>query len=273
MIITLTKDIVKNVSWLKYIFMEKINLEEKNIKNKVNLLNVKIKTRNGKINWKKVAKFFNNKCVNILFGEDIKVPQNLNFKKFHSLKYQRRLCINAALDVLKSANIDANKVKILIIDELGEYSNDIHKFVRFSNQMGVFTKNKKAYAIEEDSLMEQYGASLFITENKNFISKYNLIICPQKLGYLECCNNRSIFFTTEENKCLNRSMFFYNYEVKLPRIYRKFKPSLVSDKDFSEAIFFEYEFEDLKNMVPVSCKSFCESVNLRDLAIKIKEQF
>ena len=83
MTITLTKDTVKNVSFLKYIFMEKIELEEKNIKDKVKLLNVKIKTRNDKINWKKINKFFKNSNVEVLCSEDIEIPDNLNFKKLH----------------------------------------------------------------------------------------------------------------------------------------------------------------------------------------------
>ena len=68
-------------------------------------------------------------------------------------------------------------------------------------------------------------------------------------------------------------MLFYDYKVKLPSVYRKFRPSGISDKDFLEAIFFEYVFEDLKNTVPYECKSFCESVKLKNLADKIKERF
>ena len=273
MIITLTKDIVKNIGFLKYIFMEKIELEEKNIKNKVKLLNIKIKTRNGKINWKKINKFFKNSNVEVLCSEDIEIPDNLNFKKFYSSKYKKRLCINAALETLKLADINANYIKILFIDKYGEYAKEVHKFIRYSNQVGVLTNNKALYEKEENDIMKQYGASLFITENKKFVSNYNFIICPdipEKNFFIE---KDSYIFTSEKSEFMSGEKMFFDYEVKVPNIYNKFKPRGISDIDFLEAIFYENEFEDLKNMVPKRCRSSYKSVKLQELSRKIKDQF
>lgn len=273
MTITLTKETAKNVSFLKYIFMEKIEFEEKNIKDKVKLLNIKIKTRNDKIKWKKINRFFKNSNVEVLCSEDIEIPDNLNLKKFYSSKYKKRLCINAALETLKLANINANDVKILLIDKYGEYTKEVHKFIRYSNQVGVLTDDKEIYEKEEQSIMKQYGASLFITENKKFVSNYNFIISPDAPEKFFPIEKDSYIFTSENNEFLNREKAFFDYEVKVPNIYNKFKPKGISDIDFLEAIFYEYEFEDLKNIVPKRCRSSYKNVRLQELAWEIKDQF
>ena len=59
----------------------------------------------------------------------------------------------------------------------------------------------------------------------------------------------------------------------MPNIYNKFKPKGISDIDFLEAIFYEYEFEDLKNIVPKRCRSSYKNVRLQELAWEIKDQF
>ena len=266
MIITLTKEIVKNVSFLKYIFMKKIGIERENIKDKVNLLNIKIKNRSGKVNWKKVNKLFKNGPVDVLCSKDIEIPENLNFKKFQSTKYRKRLCINAALETLKLSNINANDVKILLIDKDGQYAKEVHKFIKYSNQVGVLTDNRELYEKEESNIMSQYGASLFITENVNFISKYNFIVCPEILEDLIPLKKESIFFTSGESEFLNGKNVFFDYEVKVPKIYYKFKPEEISCLDFLEAIFYEYEFKDLKSAVPMKCKSNYKNVKLQELA-------
>lgn len=273
MIITLTKYMVKNVSWLKYIFMEKIELEEKNIKDKVNLLNIKIKTRNGKINWKKINKLFRNEKVDVLCSEDIEIRENLNLKKFYSSKLKKRLCINAALEVLKLADVKANDLKIIFIDKYGEYSKDVHKFIKYSNQVGVLTENKKIYEKEERFIMEQYGATLFITENAKFVSEYNFIICPDVPEKIFPIEKNSYIFTSEKSEFSSGEKVFFDYEVRIPNIYNKFKPKKISDMDFLEALFYEYEFEGLKNIVPKRCRSNYKSVKLQELAKKIKDQF
>lgn len=273
MIVTLTKDVVKNVSWLKYIFMEKIELEEKNIKDKVNLLNIKIKTRNGKINWKKINKLFKNEKVDVLCSENIEIKESLNLKKFYSSKFRKRLCINSALEVLKLADANANNIKILFIDKYGEYSKDVHKFIKYSNQVGVLTENKKIYEKEEHYIMKQYGASLFIAGNMRLASNYNIIICPEMPQKIFSVGKESYIFTGEKSEFLSGEKIFFDYEVKIPNIYNKFKPQKISDMDFLEAIFYEYEFEDLTNIVPKKCMSDYKNVKLQELAKDINEQF
>lgn len=273
MIITLTKEIIKDVSFLKCIFMEKIELEEENIKDKVKLLNIKIKTRSGKINWKKVNKLFKNGIVDVLCSKDLEIPENLNFKKFQSTKYKKRLCINAALETLKLANINANDVKIMLIDKYGQYAKEVHKYIKYSNQVGVLTDNRELYEKEENNIMNQYGASLFITKNLNFITKYNFIVCPEILEYLIPLKKESIFFTSGESEFLNGENVFFDYEVKVPKVYYKFKPKEISCLDFLEAIFCEYKFKDLKSAVPIKCRSSYKNIKLQELAKGINQQF
>jgi len=273
MIITVTASTQKSVSWLKYIFMKKIDFEEKNIKNKVNLLNIKVKTKNGKINWEKLAKLFGNNNVEILCSEKINIPDNLNLKKFRSSEYRRRLSVNTALEVLKLSRIKANSIKILFIDSCGKYVKDIHNFLKFSNQICVFTENKRVYEREENNIMKQYGASLLITDNIKLSSNYNFIISPEIFKNFFIIEKESYVFTSGRSNFWGGEKVIFDYEVQIPQEYKKYKPQEISDNEFLEAIFYEQEFEDLKNIVPKRCRLHNKNILLQELAKEIRDRY
>ena len=271
MIVTLSRENAKKINWLKYLFINKISKEAQNVPDHIQLLNIYFKTKNGKINWKKVSKIFNNEKLELLCSRDVPIPNNINIKRFESNRYQSRLCINAALEILKKACIDANKLRIFFIDKDGHYAGEIHKFIRYSNRIGVFTRNEYIYTEEQASIFRSYGASIiFIAENLNKVKDYNFIICPEGIETYLPIDKASVCFAGAKSSSSIGTNIWYKYYIRVPSIYEKFKPREIPTEDFLEALFYEEE-DRLSKLTPEKCESSQGKFLINDIVQKVKD--
>ncbi len=271
MIVTLSVKNEENPGWFRYIFSDKMILEEKHFKN-IKLLNISVKSRKNKIKWKKIARIFKNKKINILCNDNIIIPENFALKRFYSANFQKRLCQNAAINILKLARADPNKISISLIDKYGQYSENLDYLVRFSNKVSVITSNESLYTKKQAEIMRDYGASIVVSDKLDWLFSSCIVLAPDRIEKLLPIKKNCFIFTGEKSQFTNSVNIYYKYKVKVPYSYEKLKPDGIDSEDFLSAVFDEYNFKDMERLIPEQCLTGAEALNIYEVAARIKKQ-
>lgn len=269
MIVTVTAECINDINFFKYLFLDKLIVEEKKL-GEISVVNILVKSKRGKIKWKKIAKLLGKKEFKLLFPNQLPIMTKLGIKRFSSINLQKRLCKNAVLEVLNKAKLNPNKLRISLIDETGEHYELLRKIIKFSSQIDVITLNERLYLEKQMDLMDEFGASVMVTKNKDWLFKSDIVVAPEPINEPLPIKKESVVFSSEINKYLNCLNAYYEYKVEIPLKYKKLKPQNVSVEYFLSALFDEYNLSDLPMLRPKKCLSKCGLESIEDVAKKIK---
>lgn len=230
------------------------------------IVNIKFEQVGKKIPWKKIAKIAGDNKNKILCSENIIFPQDLDFKRFNSSSFMKKLCENAVFSILKIARLPQSKLKICLYDPRGIYVNILEKLLPFSSHINVMTDNFDFYSIVSEKLMDNYGASLIIRSLKSK-ADCDILVSPDKITDNINTNSSTLIFTSDKPCVSLKGITFFLYTLPIdPEYNRIFFSYNIDYEYFLSAVYEKIGKSGLNYLIPNYCKTIDQHISLKDVS-------
>ena len=236
----------------------------------VTLKNITYKKRSGKIPWKKISNIVKEDSKYVLCSEDIRVPITYGIQRFASNKLSRRLCENAVISAIESANIRPSDIVISLYDPRAAYSDLLDILLQYSAQIKVVSNNMVFYEEESLRLMEEYGVTVLTTDNISSLDNSNIIIAPDKIRVNLELSKDTFVFTAEEPGVNLGCNVVSGYKVNTPLKYKVLIPDYIEDEYFLSYLYSELKVYELGSMVPVYCVSGGQTKTIKEISEELE---
>lgn len=219
------------------------------------------------VDWDEVAAFIGKHSSRVLAGENISFGDDCCVKKFTGEKFFNMLIFNTLSIIIKELYLSGIRTKCYINDRKGNYAFLLPLIARYSAETVVITKNEYRYFSQVQSLYNDIGAGVVITDSIKEPEDYSIIIDTDNTfdykgkGFLfSFCKGfmpaETEGFDDIKSLCpsyINRNVFLaavneFNFEKRLSRAYCS---SFLRN---GEKIFVPELIEDMKSEI----SSFCD---------------
>lgn len=239
---------------LSFILGNKITFEKKSLRS-IKILYVSVTEQNKKVPWKKISKILKNKTCDILCNENIQVPSSYDFFRYNSTSLQEEFCKNAVINGLKSSKIDPDKLIVTLFDPIGKHSEILKKLILFSNQVFVITYNQKKYLKFQEKIMNEYGASIVVSDDLNWLFKSQVVLAPSKITIGLPTGQNCLIFTSEKSSVPLKGIIYHDYKIDVPKVFENMIPTDLNPEYFLSAVYDKYNVYQLSKLIPVVCLS------------------
>ena len=128
------------------------------------------------VNWEEVAAITGNHGRQLLLSDDVLLPEACPVARFDSSGFRNLLIFNTAELILKELFFMGDRVRCIVNDPDGLYSEHIRKIVRFAAHTTVVTENEFRYFSAVRDIYADMGAGVTLTDNISNISPEALCI-------------------------------------------------------------------------------------------------
>ena len=219
------------------------------------------------VDWDEVAAFIGKHSSRVLAGENISFGDDCCVKKFTGEKFFNMLIFNTLSIIIKELYLSGIRTKCYINDRKGNYAFLLPLIARYSAETVVITKNEYRYFSQVQSLYNDIGAGVVITDSIKDAESHSIIIDTDNTfdykgkGLLFSFSRGIVPAETEgfddiKSLCpsyINRNIFLaavneFNFEKRLSRAYCS---SFLRN---GEKIFVPELIEEMKSEI----SSFCD---------------
>ena len=141
------------------------------------------------VSWAEVAAITGNHGRHLLLSDDVHLPEDCPVARFDSSHFRNILIFNTVELILKELFFMGARMRCIVNDPDGLYSEHIRKIVRFSAHTTVVTENGFRYFSAVRDIYSDMGAGVTLTDNISNISHDAL--CIDTSGTLRGENSRT----------------------------------------------------------------------------------
>ena len=189
----------------------------------------------GKIGWTGVDRFVKAQRNRVLCPPDLPLPKECGYKRYVSHALSRRMCENAALYLLRTA--EARGIKVVLIDEIGDSVGLTENLSDFCDPVYVVTAATDIYAAQAEYLLNEKGAALRICRDSTCLQDADLIIAPEQIADTLLCPYDALILTGEMPAAPQNTTAIYEYFFDLPQKYRELCPDFLTEMYFASALY------------------------------------
>ena len=272
MIATLTekKKINKNFKNLFGFLIPKLSYEIKFFKNEP-VINYFI---NKKVKKEHINEILKNHVNNVLCSENVISIFGNHLRRYtQSRQFTTNLCINAFLRILNISNINPENLTLTLLDLNGEYVNLLDRLIFYSKNISVVSNNLEIYSKKQEELLENYGASITLNSNIDWLFKSKILIAPEKIKVSLPLKQDCITFTSESYTLPIKGTIYHKFKLPKFKEIEKILPKDIQQEDFLAALYDICKKAEIKNLVPYYCFNGCEYISLKSISKKIYLQF
>ncbi|MBQ3136866.1 MAG: hypothetical protein IJB74_05210 [Clostridia bacterium] len=210
---------------------ERIVTERVNLPENEYFYRVKVPVHKGKIpeeRFKGVAASFND---GLIFPDSF--PYKGEAKMYTSAFFRELLLFNSAVSQLSQSIFEPTETLITVIDRKGVLHTEVSRLVNFAGEIKVITDNVKAYQIQAEKIMSEYGLSVFVSDKLSAIPERGIIISFRS-------NVVPVYFKglliTGERRIFPFARVLTGEGIKAPGNYETLCPDGISLTDFLSAL-------------------------------------
>lgn len=205
----------------------------------------------GKIGWTSIDRFVKAQRNRVLCPPGLELPAESGYKRFVSHELDRRMCENAALYLLKKA--DLRGCKIVLIDIGGDSVGVSEYLTEYCDPLYVITEAAEIYTAQSDYLLNEKGASLRICRATDCLRNADMILAPERLTERLPCPRDALILTAEKPVERQECTAIYDYEIELPQKYRELCPDFLDEMYFASALYAASQARELGGEVFTRC--------------------
>lgn len=151
------------------ILSERVNLPENEY-----FYRLKVPVHKGKIPEERLKRITASLTDGLIFPEGFRADGEM--KLYTSSYFRDILLFNSAVSQLRQSVLSPAETLITLIDKKGVLHTEISRLVSFAGELKVITDNRRAYEIQAERLMTEYGLSLFVSDKLSSIPEKGIII-------------------------------------------------------------------------------------------------
>ncbi|MBR5497097.1 MAG: hypothetical protein IKV76_03860 [Clostridia bacterium] len=128
------------------------------------------------VDWDEVTAFIGKHSSRVLAGENIRFGDDCSVKKFTGEKFFNMLIFNTLSIIIKELYLSGLRTKCYINDKKGQYAFLLPLIARYSAETIVITKNDYRYFSQVQSVYDEIGAGVVITDSIKDAESHSIII-------------------------------------------------------------------------------------------------
>lgn len=212
--------------------------------------------RHKKIPWNKILNILGSNK-GIICSENIKIPNNLGIYRYYSNKLNSSLCKKVALNVLKNAKPLKGKLRFILYDPKGIHLNFLKYIIDFFRDIIVVSDNCNVYLNLQKKVLTKFGASILLTENRDWTRKGDFIVAPDKIEEVLQIAPHTVIFTGEKSLYSLGGKVFDRYDLSDFTYYDDLIPYKIDKSYFFNVLFDVCQEKVFKDMNIKNC--FCDN--------------
>ena len=189
----------------------------------------------GRIGWNAIDRFVKAQRNRVLCPPELALPADSGYKRFVSYELSRRMCENAALFLLRSA--ERRGIRVVLIDNEGDSAGLCDYLTDHCDPLYVITAATQIYAAQAEYLLNEKGAALRICRSADCLREADLIIAPEKLTHTLPCSAEALILTAQPPEVRQNCTAVYEYFFDLPSKYRELCPDFLDEMYFASALY------------------------------------
>ncbi len=221
--------------------------------------------RNGTVNWYALDSEIGAQRNHLLCDDSIVFPKNMGFKRFENTDFKRRLACNLGIYILSKLKGELPDIKTALYDPAGECPDALKGIVNFCGNINVVSDNAEAYEGISEELMDESGASVFISGKRDNLSDCALIIAPCRISESIPASGGAIVLTSFAPMVCTSGLVYFDYHFRMPNMFDRIKPESLSCEYFAGALFTKGRQYELGSIVPTTCSNFSSSQTPRSI--------
>lgn len=230
----------------------------------VTLRHVEYINRTGKINWQKLDSVIGAQRNHLLCSADISFPKSMGFRRFYSEEFSQRLCSNMGLFILSKLQ-HPERIKVALYDPEGDCADLAEFLLQYSENVLIVTDNTELYRQEAMRIIEDTGASLIISCQRESMSDCDFIIAPEKIHEALNLKNSAVLLTAGKPEYPVDCKAYFYYHFKMPNKFDRIKPQELSDIYFASALYTKARQHEFGSIVPFVCSNEYGSQRLESI--------
>lgn len=203
--------------------------------------------------WEKIAEKCGRYASRIVASRSLSLPDCGRLKRFVPSFTPSVLVFNTALDIIKKASVEPNKICITLTDRKALHPSRVHKLLPLSATVRVITAHPEKYAAACKNALDEYGASIVIRPSYEPVSKPDIVICSDG-GVSPLMQSAAVF---ADRHSLTGKIHFCGSGVELTEAHSETVPSDIDPIDFAGAVTELCGSSEYKNSVFSHIVSSC----------------
>lgn len=229
--------------------------------------------RNGRVNWRKIAKKAEDSRACIVCAEKAEPDKDSGVAFFEPLELRQRLCANMALEVLEIMKDVPKGLRVGLYDPRGEFSDLCEHLLRFTADFTVVTHNKDLYIRHSRVLLEEQGVVLCVCTKISALSRCGLIIAPTVISEAFSPMTKAVVLTLRRPAVSLGCRVYYRYSLSLPKEFEQFRPQDIPAEIFGGALYSLCSVYEVGSCVPYVCAGDTDTQTTLSLRKYFRECF
>lgn len=220
----------------EYAFPKKTEILQTAVRNGAPFFTVNVSRIRGEIPWDEISFYAGNCAERMLLPKGVIPPATSRVKAFVPKLLPQRVLFNTACELLSRISKNPIGKTITLIDMNGDLTREVHRLVPFASTVRVVTKKEELYEPFSEKIMEDFGASLLITDNVDSAADSNIIIAPDGLTDEILPSKTCIVFSGREQPSQGY-VSVTGRDMNLQPCYRRIVPQGIEPDIFAAALF------------------------------------
>lgn len=220
----------------------------------VDVRHIRYVKRKGKIRWDKIRKIAGEESSRLLTKEELVLPENCGLKRFCCYELKSRLCINMALEVLKSLKARKIKVNTAVFDPEGNIADSADVLLRHTQNLTAVTRATEIYSAQAERILNESGAVLTVSRRLKSLEDAQLVIVPCKLTVQLPLDKTAVILTVMPPSVSQRCAVYYKYYFSLSEELIKLLPMGFDAEYLASALYSLSGRFDMGSIVPQAAK-------------------
>lgn len=259
MLTALTIENIKTDKWYKNFFNKlrgnSIRVEIKSARG-VALRNITYINRNGQVDWYALDSEIGAQRNHLLCSDDVVLPAEMGFKRFENTEFKIQLACNLGLFVLSKLKGEIPNVKVGLFDASANCSSLLEDLIKYCGNVAVVSDNIDEYDEITEKISEEYGAEVFVTNNREVLSDCAFVIAPEKICETLPFSGGAVVLSGFAPTVCTAGLVYFDYHFRMPNMFDKIKPDSLSNEYFAGALYTKGRQYELGSIVPTSCSNF-----------------
>ena len=205
----------------------------------------------GKVNWQAIDRFVKAQRNRVLCPPDMILPADSGYKRYVSHELSRRMCENAALYLLRTAQ--CRGVKAVLVDPSGDSVGMTGYLAEYCDPVYAVSDAVDLYEAQAEYLLNEMGAALRVCRGKDCLYNADLIIAPQQLTEALPCPSNALILTGEKPAVPQNATAVYEYFIDLPSKLQQLCPPFLREMYFASALYATAQVRALGSEVFSRC--------------------
>ena len=230
------------------IFPPKTSVKKITVSKSCSFYLIEAAVKKNEIPWEEIKDIAGRSALRLVLPPDISPPEGSGIGKFFPDRFERIVMMNTMLYILKMCRFPPQKLRLSIIDWNADFLGSVGKLSESASLVRIITNKPKKYEKAAETLMEEKGAALMISDDISSAKNSNIVFAPFGISEEADFSEETYLFVCGEYEC-GGGIIIKPAEIALPVEIADFLPQGHSPTCFAGALYEMCGMRSLEKLI------------------------